>query len=250
MEGALNLGNTVTVRRRHGMDGSIPENKARRELRHCLPTSANSENEIGVPYILMSKATGDHLSTYDWPTHNLAYPNRIGHFALLFLILSCCPPLPGLPHPRDLLTDHASVSAFRNAFEEGCSKCQSVRPSEKEWEAGELLSYLIRLVNLDALQDFHHLEALYQLATSPAKDENIRATLAFMSAESEARLLSATLAEDDDEPEHEVRLQENEYFCRYKRLWRWIDETRRWENAQRGGAYQTPPRVSDEHSDN
>lgn len=105
MEGALNLGNTVTVRRRHGMDGSIPENKARRELRHCLSAfwrakllllntsarrrtflcqrffffsyCANSENEIGVPYILMSKATGDHLSTYDWPTHNLAYPNRV-----------------------------------------------------------------------------------------------------------------------------------------------------------------------------
>ncbi|KAG8423879.1 hypothetical protein J3459_008181 [Metarhizium acridum] len=35
---------------------------------------ATSENEIGIPYILMSKATGHPLSTYDWRTHDLAYP--------------------------------------------------------------------------------------------------------------------------------------------------------------------------------
>lgn len=113
-----------------------------------------------------------------------------------------------------------------------------------------MLSYLIRLVNLDALQDFHHLEALYQLTTSPTTDGNLQATLVSISAGPKARLLSATLAEDD-QPENEVRLQENKYFsavgeerrglAKYisfisqfnplfvadKRLWRWIDETRR-----------------------
>ncbi|OAA48509.1 Aminoglycoside phosphotransferase [Metarhizium rileyi] len=157
---------------------------------------------------------------------------------------------PGLPHPRDLLADQALIGAFRSAFEEECSRFQSIRPSKQDWKTGDMLSYLIRLVNFDALQDFYHLEALYQLTTGAAKDANLRATLVSISTESEARLLSAALAEDD-EPENKARLLENKYFsavgeerrglARYisfisqfnplfvadKRLWRWIDETGR-----------------------
>lgn len=61
----------------------------------------------------------------------------------------------------------------------------NVRAFDHQKRNGKLVNchFSIRLVNLGALQDFHHLEALYQLATRPAKGENIRATLAFMSAE-------------------------------------------------------------------
>lgn len=161
---------------------------------------------------------------------------------------------PGLPHQRDLVERVCHGGSFRGAFAAECSRTQSIQPSERNWKTSDILSYMKRLVTLDSLQDLHHLEELYQRTAGSAENGCIQATLKSISAVSEARLLLATLAEDD-EPENEVISQENKYFssvgeerrglAKYikfvsqfnpsfaadKRLWRWIDASGRLRAA-------------------
>lgn len=77
-----------------------------------------------------------------------------------------------------------------------------------------MVSRFMRLVNLDALQDYHHLEALCALARGPATprydgdDANsLPAILATRATTQEALELADELAADD-EPKSEVRRQE------------------------------------------
>ena len=160
---------------------------------------------------------------------------------------------PGLPHPRDLVLDSSLVSAFRSGFETENGKTGSCTIEPSYWKVGEMVSRFMRLVNLDALQDYSHLEALCVLALGPVipgddgEDANsLPAMLATRAAVQDALALADELAADD-EPESEILRREKEYFDAVGakrlalarkvalaakmnprfvadgRLWRWID---------------------------
>ncbi|KAM0538851.1 hypothetical protein ACHAPW_000731, partial [Verticillium nonalfalfae] len=121
------------------------------------------------------------------------------------------------------------------------------------WMVGQMVSRFMRLVNLDALQDYNHLEALCTLngePRTPGEDGDDTNSLPALLEERETRhdalILAGKLA-DDDEDESEIRRREQEYFGAVgtkrlalarkvavaakmnprfvadKRLWRWVD---------------------------
>lgn len=75
--------------------------------------------------------------------------------------------IPGLPHPRGLVLDLSLVSAFRSGFETEDRKSSRYITESNYWNVGQIVSRFIRLENLDTLQDYNYLEALYALALGP-----------------------------------------------------------------------------------
>ncbi|OAA58100.1 Protein kinase-like domain protein [Niveomyces insectorum RCEF 264] len=136
---------------------------------------------------------------------------------------------PGLPHPRDYSADADLAAAYRAGFEEvlvarnTCGSSSSSRsrdgpplplPGAADWAAGTMTAHLLRLVNLDALQDYHHLEALCALTAARAGPDaslDLPHLLAAQADTPDAKDLAALLAEDD-EPESEVKRRESAYF--------------------------------------
>lgn len=168
---------------------------------------------------------------------------------------------PGLPHPRDLVMDSSLVSAFRSGFETGCGKTSRCIIEFDFWKTGQMVSHFMRLVNLDALQDYGHLEALCALvwgSGTPGDGEDntnsLPAILATRATTRDALALAGELAADD-EPESETRRREKEYFDAVGdkrlalarkvafaakmnpqfvadgRLWRWLDAVTEYYNA-------------------
>lgn len=160
---------------------------------------------------------------------------------------------PGLPHPRDLILDLSLLSAFRSGFETENSEVGRYIIEPNDWKVGQMVSYFMRLVNLDSLQDMNHLEALYALSQENVTHEDdqndnnsIPDVLAARAVTEDALALARELA-GDDEPESEVHRREQEYFgavgakrraLAHKvafaakmnprfvadgRLWRWVD---------------------------
>lgn len=160
---------------------------------------------------------------------------------------------PGLPHPRDLVSDLPLISAFRSGFETENRKIGEYVIEFGHWEVSQMVARFMRLVNLDALQDYDHLEALYVLAqgsVTPGDDRDdtsdLLAVLAARAMTHDALLLAGELAADD-EPESEICRREKEYFDAVGakrlalarkatiaakmnprfvadgRLWRWVD---------------------------
>lgn len=78
------------------------------------------------------RKSGFPLCHHDLSTQNLFVDNKLNITCVIdWAFCSTIPysqllSTPGLPHPRDLLTDHALVGAFRSAFKEGCSRSRSV----------------------------------------------------------------------------------------------------------------------------
>ncbi|KAL1866069.1 hypothetical protein VTK73DRAFT_4920 [Phialemonium thermophilum] len=162
---------------------------------------------------------------------------------------------PGLPHPRDLILELSTVRAFRSGFEAENTKMGGREIECGCWEACQMVSRFMRVVSLDALQDYDHLEALYALAGRPAAAsgvdgedvDSVAAVLARRAESRDALALASELAAED-EPEREVRRREEEYFAAVGakrlalarqvaftarmnprfvadgRLWRWIDQ--------------------------
>ncbi|KAK7417589.1 hypothetical protein QQZ08_011570 [Neonectria magnoliae] len=174
---------------------------------------------------------------------------------------------PGLPHPRDLVLDLSLVSAFRSGFETQNRKTGSCIIESNYWKVGQMVSRFMRLVNLDALQDYDHLEALCALALGPVtpgddRDDtnSLPAILATRATAHDALALAAELAADD-EPESEIRRRETEYFDAVGvkrlalarkvafaakmnpqfvadgRLWRWIDTVMEYYDSAESGDY-------------
>lgn len=154
------------------------------------------------------------------------------------------------------MSDSSLVGAFRPGFESENRKAgrgivdRSVVDSDY-WEVSKFVSHFMRLVNQDALQDYHHLEALFALRPITGEDDRndtdtIPAIIAAQAATQEALALLDVLVAND-EPESEVRREEKEYFetmdvgklalaqkvtlaaemnprfVADRRLWRWID---------------------------
>lgn len=160
---------------------------------------------------------------------------------------------PGLPHPRDLVLDLSLESAFCSGFETENKKIGGRIIDSSYWKVGQMVSRFMRLVNLDALQDYNHLEALYTLAqgpVTPGDDSDVTNSLPVILATRATSHDALTLAGElaaDDEPESEIRRCEKEYFDAVgakrlalarkvafaarmnplfvvdRRLWRWLD---------------------------
>ncbi|KAH6628177.1 hypothetical protein F5144DRAFT_654238 [Chaetomium tenue] len=167
---------------------------------------------------------------------------------------------PGLPHPRDLLLDLSLVHAFRAGIEAENMTISGGKIEPNDWKASQMVSRFMRVVNLDALQDYDHLEALYTLAGGPATSgvdgddtNSLSTTLARRATSHDALALASELAADD-EPQSEISRREKEYFDAVGaqrlalarkvafaakmnpqfvadgRLWRWVDEVLEYHN--------------------
>ncbi|KAK0719373.1 hypothetical protein B0H67DRAFT_599170 [Lasiosphaeris hirsuta] len=123
---------------------------------------------------------------------------------------------PGLPHPRDLVLDAPVASPFRSGFEAEGDKSGKVAAMDAgDWRRGQMFSRFMRLANQDALQDYHHLEALNLLVTPDEDEKEDRASLAAAlvtrATTGNTRALADGLAACD-EPESAVRQRETRYF--------------------------------------
>ncbi|CAK7265210.1 hypothetical protein SEPCBS57363_001465 [Sporothrix epigloea] len=160
--------------------------------------------------------------------------------------------LPGLPRPGDLVSDSSLMDAFRSGFElkEANINVRSIEPDL--WIAGQMASRFVRLVTLDAFQDYVHLEALWTFAcgsATPSDEDDITSLpglLTELAEEEDAMELAEDLAAEDV-PESKIQRREKEYFellgperlavaqkvalaaemnphfVADYRLWRWID---------------------------
>lgn len=159
---------------------------------------------------------------------------------------------PGLPRPGDLVLDLSLMDAFRSGFElqEANNNVRLIEPDF--WVAGQMASRFMRLVTLDALQDYVHLKALWTLACGSATQgggddiTSLPCLLTALAEDEDAIELAEDLAADDM-PESEIRRQEKGHFVHLGqerlavaqkvvlaaemnphsvadcRLWRWID---------------------------
>lgn len=161
--------------------------------------------------------------------------------------------VPGLPHVRDLISDPALISAFRSGYEAENKKRGGRRVEPEDWKAGEVVSHFMRVVNLDALQDHSHLQALLDLIRGPVPaghEESDAGGLPAILRAWASMKDSLTLADGlafHEEHDSVARQQEKEYFDTVgpdrlalaqkvalaakmnlsfvadSRLWRWID---------------------------
>lgn len=158
------------------------------------------------------------------------------------------------------------VGAFRSGFETENTKTGGCKIEPNHWKVGQMVSRFMRLVNLDALQDYDHLEALCVLVWGPVTPgddgdnaNRLPAILVTRATTQDALALAGELAADD-EPECEVRRREKEYFDAVGakrlglarkvafavkmnprfvaggRLWRWVDAVMEYyDGAEPGG---------------
>lgn len=175
-----------------------------------------------VPHLSLPQGpqrSGFPLCHHDLGTQNIFVDDDFNITCVIdWAFSSTVPPVqllstPGLPHPRDLVTDPALVHAFQSGFEDESVKLGAVSPQPTHWKTGGMLSQLMLLVRLDALQDYHHLEALHELALgcSASEHDSLRARLVGVSTSPELLALAEAL-KADDEPESQVKRHETQYF--------------------------------------
>ena len=229
-------------------------------LQYCLASQLLLDSIIPrMVHPACQSASGFPLHHHDISLQNLFVDDDLNITCVIdWAFSSTVPPaqllaIPGLPHPRDLVLDVSLVSAFRSGFETENRKAGSCIIESNYWKVGQMVSRFMRLVNLDALQDYDQLEALCALALGPVTpggdgdDTNsLPALLATLATGHDALALAGELAADD-EPESEIRRREKEYFDAVGgkrlalarkvafaatmnprfvadgRLWRWID---------------------------
>ncbi|RNJ54924.1 hypothetical protein D7B24_009304 [Verticillium nonalfalfae] len=239
--------------------GGIVESSMNR-LQYCLASQLLRDSIIPCMVRPVSQsAPGFPLHHHDISVQNLFVDNDLNITCVIdWAFSSTGPPAqllttPGLPHPRDLVLDLSLVSAFRFGFETENRKIGGCVIEPNFWMVGQMVSRFMRLVNLDALQDYNHLEALCTLngePRTPGEDGDDTNSLPALLEERETRhdalILAGKLA-DDDEDESEIRRREQEYFGAVgtkrlalarkvavaakmnprfvadKRLWRWVD---------------------------
>ncbi len=99
---------------------------------------------------------------------------------------------PGLPHARDVISDLPLQDAFHSGFTSHSATGNGPKPLPQDWKNGAIVTHFLRLVCLDSLQDFHHLEALCGLALD--KPFDLRETLSKRALTAEAVKLQQVLA--------------------------------------------------------
>ncbi|KAK4145396.1 uncharacterized protein C8A04DRAFT_26905 [Dichotomopilus funicola] len=230
-------------------------------LQYCL-ASHLLRNSI-IPHMVRpvsQSAPGFPLYHHDISVQNLFVDDDLNITCVIdWAFSSTVPPAqlfatPGLPHPRDLVLDSSLVNAFRSGIETENKNISGGKIEPNYWKAGQMVSRFMRVVNLDALQDYDHIEALYALAGGPVtsgldrSDTNsVSAILARRATSHDALALACELAADV-EPGSEISRREKEYFdaagakrlaiarkvafaakmnprfVADGRLWRWVDE--------------------------
>ena len=229
-------------------------------LQYCL-ASQLARNSI-IPRMVRPVSRSDPgfpLHHHDISLQNLFVDDDLNITCIIdWAFSSTVPPAqllatPGLPHPRDLVLDSSLVSVFRSGFETEVGRSGRCIIESDSWKVGEMVSRFMGLVNLDALQDYSHLEVLWGLAWGPETPvydgdgtDSLLAILSTRATTYDALALVGELTADD-EPESEIRRREKEYFdavgnkrlaLAHKvafaakmnprfvadgRLWRWID---------------------------
>ncbi|KAJ4308672.1 hypothetical protein N0V84_011966 [Fusarium piperis] len=229
-------------------------------LQYCLVSHLLQDSIIPRMVCPVSQsAPGFPLHHHDISLQNLFVDDDLNITCVIdWAFSSTVPPAqllapPGLPHPKDLVSDLSLIGAFRSGFEGENRKIGEYAVESCHWEVSQMIARFIRLVNLDALQDYNHLEALYVLAqgsVTPGDDGNGTNSLPdILTAQVMARdaLLLADKLAADDEPESEICRREKEYFDAVGaqrlalarkvtiaakmnpgfvadgRLWRWVD---------------------------
>jgi hypothetical protein len=208
--------------------GGLCDSSANR-LQYCLASQLLQDSVIPSmvrPATTRPLVSGFPLYHHDISTQNLFVDEDMNITSVIdWAFSSTVPPAqvlstPGLPHPRDLMLDVPVASAFRSGFEaenERSSNRSVIDPDD--WKRGQIVSRFMRLVNQDALQDYHHLEALCLLVRGDDDDDDdgdnaddsLAATLATRATTRDVRALADELAADD-EPEGAIRQREKRYF--------------------------------------
>ncbi|KAK4452739.1 hypothetical protein QBC34DRAFT_398176 [Podospora aff. communis PSN243] len=208
--------------------GGLAESSANR-FQYCLASELlqdtiipNMTNPSACP-----PAPGFPLYHHDISTQNLFIDDDMNAICIIdWDFSSTVPPdqllsTPGLPHPRDLVLDEPLSNAFQTGFEaenERSGRKHALGPDD--WKRGQMIPRFMRLVNQDALQDYHHLEALCLLAQARREDEDdqggidepgLATALVTRAAAPNAVALADELAADD-EPECDIREREKKYF--------------------------------------
>ncbi|KAF4455315.1 protein kinase-like domain [Fusarium austroafricanum] len=229
-------------------------------LQYCLASHFLQDSIIpGMVCPVNQLASGFPLNHQDISLQNLFVDDGLNITCVIdWAFSSTVPPAqllapPGLPHPRDLVSDLSLIDAFRFGFETKNRKIGEYVITSSHWKIGQMVVRFMRLVNLDALQDYSHLEALYVLAQgsgTPGDDgddtNSLPAILASRAMTHDALLLASELAADD-ESESEICRREKNYFDAVGakrlalarrvtvaakmnprfvadgRLWRWVD---------------------------
>ena len=237
-------------------------------LQYCLASHLLRDSIIPrMVRNISQSAPGFPLYHHDISLQNLFVDDDLNITCVIdWAFSSTVPPVqllatPGLPHPRDLVLDFPLVSAFRSGFETENRKADRCIIESNYWKVGQMVSRFMRLVNLDALQDYDHLEALFALARGPVtpgddgNDTNsLPAILETRAMTHDALALAGELALDD-EPESEILRREKEYFDAVGakrlalarkvafaakmnprlvadgRLWRWVDAVMEYYNG-------------------
>lgn len=239
--------------------GGIVDSSMNR-LQYCLASDFLRDSIIPHMVRCVSQSvSGFPLYHHDISLQNLFVDDDLNITSVIdWAFSSTVPPAqlvatPGLPHPRDLVLDLSLVNAYRSGFEIENRKTGNYAIKSSHWKVGEMIPHFMRLVNLDALQDYNHLKALYVLSQEPLTpgDDNddtnsLPVILAARAVTHDAHALADKLAADD-ESESEVCRREKEYFAAVGvkrlavahkvafvakmnprfvadgRLWRWID---------------------------
>ncbi|KAK4452372.1 hypothetical protein QBC34DRAFT_398555 [Podospora aff. communis PSN243] len=207
--------------------GGLAESSANR-FQYCLASELLQDTVI--PNMInpsaCSSAPGFPLYHHDISTQNLFIDDDMNITCIIdWAFCSTVSPAqllstPGLPHPRDLVLDEPLTNAFRTGF-----KAENERSSRKhalspdDWKRGQMISRFMRLVNQDALQDYHHLQALCLLAQARRDEDDqggidepsLATALVTRAAAPNAVALADELAADD-EPESDIREREKRYF--------------------------------------
>ncbi|CAK7220282.1 hypothetical protein SCUCBS95973_004106 [Sporothrix curviconia] len=188
---------------------------------------------------------------------------------------------PGMPHPRDLICGQDEPElrkAYRTGFSEeyatmlhrpggANSNDRPPLPTDREWTIGAAVARFLRLVHLDALQDYHHLSALVTILRVDGQAEGddgdydaatewIACKMTELQGTAEARAWPAELAEDDV-PAGKSEKDEKEYFTAInaperltaarklavcasirpwqvldRRLWHWLAVVYKWKEEE------------------
>ncbi|KAJ6440942.1 Delta(8)-fatty-acid desaturase [Purpureocillium lavendulum] len=142
-------------------------------LAYCI--AATYLQDQVVPYLGVSRSNqgGFPLYHHDLSTQNIFVDEHFNITCIIDWAFASTVPhaqlyaTPGLPHPRDLITDQKLVEAFRSGFtDDGKSSSTmlpGVAPESAHWKVGEAVSRFMLLVRFDALQDYPLLEELHTI---------------------------------------------------------------------------------------
>lgn len=263
--------------------GGRPTEASKNRLHYCLVASLLRE---AIVPILAAAPDGDSdgdrgfsLCHADLSTQNIFVDSDLRVTGILdWEFCTAVPPaqllaVPGMPHPRDLVCGQDEPGlreAYRTGFTEEYTTMQGgVRghhlpplPTDWEWTVGTAVAHFLRLVHLDALQDYYHLSALVDLLRVCDNDNDndnddatqwIARTMAAQQETAQAKAWAVELAADNV-PASKSEKEEAEYFTAInaperltaarklavcasirpwqvldRRLWHWLAAVYKWK---------------------